>query len=92
MTIKDCPNCGGTHFGTFECPFTSAPCVVCSAPTVMACSDCAIEGKGSVHICARSECRDEHERQNQQHAASRPRLYTLDEIEAERARRRGRIQ
>lgn len=65
MTILDCPKCGGIHYGSHECPYTSAPCVVCGEQTVMACSDCAIDsgGKVSVHVCARSECRDTHERE-----------------------------
>jgi ribosomal protein L32 len=63
---KSCPTCGGTHIGHRDCPFTSAPCVVCEEPTVMACSDCAIDsgGRKSVHVCARSSCRLVHERQH----------------------------
>jgi hypothetical protein len=67
IAVGDCPNCGGTHFGSFKCPFTTLPCVVCGIPTISACSDCAIEGKGSVHVCKNTACRDEHERQNPQH-------------------------
>lgn len=64
MTIENCPNCGGTHFGSYKCPFIKAPCIVCGEPTVLACSDCAIEsgGKNSIHICSKSKCRDEHEK------------------------------
>jgi hypothetical protein len=61
MTMRDCPQCGGTHIGSFTCPFTSSPCVVCGDATVMACSDCAIESGKSVHVCVKSTCRDQHE-------------------------------
>jgi hypothetical protein len=67
MTIVNCENCGGTHIGTFKCPFTLASCVICGTPTIYACSDCAIEGKGSVHVCQHDPCRIEHERLNPQH-------------------------
>ncbi len=68
MTILDCPKCGGTHYGSHECPFTLAPCVVCGDETIMACSDCAIDsgGKTSVHVCRKSECRDAHEAKTHQ--------------------------
>lgn len=61
--IRDCPKCGGTHFGSYECPYISAPCIVCGDSTILACSDCAIDsgGKKSVHVCKKSECRDAHE-------------------------------
>jgi hypothetical protein len=73
-----CPNCGGTHFGSYECPFTSSPCVICGQPTVYACSDCAIEsgGQASVHVCNRTPCLDEHERLNPQH----PKMETLNAV------------
>ena len=63
MTIKDCPVCGGIHYGSNVCPFIEAPCVVCGDMTIMACSDCAIDscGKTSVHVCKKSKCRDQHE-------------------------------
>jgi hypothetical protein len=63
MTIQNCPNCGGTHFGSFKCPYIKEPCSVCGELTIMACSDCAIDsgGKKSVHVCQKSECRDKHE-------------------------------
>ena len=63
MNIQNCPRCGGTHYGSVECPFKLTPCVVCGADTIMACSDCAIDsgGKTSVHVCGKSECRDAHE-------------------------------
>ena len=63
MTILDCPNCGGTHYGSNKCPFTEASCVVCGSMTVFACSDCAIDSGGarSVHVCQKRECRDAHE-------------------------------
>jgi hypothetical protein len=59
----NCPKCGGVHFGSYECPFISLPCVICGDETVLACSDCAIEsgGKISVHVCNKSTCRDQHE-------------------------------
>lgn len=65
MTITDCPQCGGTHYGSHSCPFIDAPCVVCGDATVMACSDCAIDsgGKQSVHVCGKRECRERHERE-----------------------------
>ena len=71
MTIKDCPNCGGTHYCSYTCPFIKAPCIVCGAETIFACSDCAIDagGKESVHVCEKSECRDAHERH--QHGENR---------------------
>jgi hypothetical protein len=63
MTIKDCPKCGGDHWGQHECPFILASCVVCGDQTIFACSDCAIEagGAASVHVCKKMECRDIHE-------------------------------
>ncbi len=63
MTIKDCPICGGTHYGSHKCPYTLAPCCVCGDDTIWACSDCGINsaGKQSVHVCGKSECRDTHE-------------------------------
>ena len=61
IVASDCPNCGGTHFGTPKCPFTKAPCVICGDDTIMACSDCAIDTGKSVHVCTKSECRDRHE-------------------------------
>lgn len=68
MTITNCPACGGIHFGAFECPFIKAPCAVCGAETILACSDCAINsgGKVSIHICGKEECRAAHERQHQE--------------------------
>jgi hypothetical protein len=64
MTIRDCPQCGGTHFGSNKCPYTLAPCVVCGAQTIYACSDCAIDSGGErrVHICERGECQLAHEK------------------------------
>lgn len=32
MTIKDCPECGGTHFGSFTCPMV--PIVATTAPAL----------------------------------------------------------
>lgn len=72
MTIRDCLNCGGTHFGSNKCPYLFAPCVVCGRETEMACADCAIDsgGKSKPHVCDRVECRDVHERDHvARHAA-----------------------
>lgn len=62
MTTLNCPNCGGTHYGSVKCPFIKEPCVVCGAPTVQACSDCAISsgGRSSAHVCDKPECMREH--------------------------------
>lgn len=46
MVIRNCPNCGGEHWGSTKCPYIEAPCVVCGDMTVMACSDCAIDSGG----------------------------------------------
>ena len=59
--IKDCPNCGGDHLGSFKCPYTKAPCINCGEETIYACSDCRIDTGKSVHICEKPSCRDEHE-------------------------------
>lgn len=61
--LENCPKCGGTHIGSYECPFVSKPCVVCGVDTIFACSDCAINsgGRNSVHVCNKTECRDVHE-------------------------------
>lgn len=69
MTIKNCQRCGGTHYGTYECPYREDACIVCGTPTIMACADCSIEsgGKISVHVCSKPECMAEHERLNEQH-------------------------
>lgn len=40
------------------------PCSVCGQPTDLACSDCAIETGRTVHVCKRSECRDQHEKRH----------------------------
>lgn len=64
MTIKDCPNCGGTHYGSMKCPYIEAPCIVCGDGTILACSDCAINsgGKSSVHVCKKPKCRKAHDK------------------------------
>jgi hypothetical protein len=41
--------------------YFARPCVVCKTVTDLACSDCAIESRGSVFICSRRTCRDSHE-------------------------------
>lgn len=63
MTIFDCPRCGGTHYGSHACPYIEKPCVICGTPTIMACSDCGINGggKNSIHVCGSAKCRDKHE-------------------------------
>jgi hypothetical protein len=63
MIIRSCPTCGGAHYGSLKCPCIEAPCVVCGDPTILACSDCAIDsgGRGSVHVCSKTACRDKHE-------------------------------
>lgn len=65
MTILNCQNCGGIHYGSIRCPYTKLPCIICGDETIMACADCAIDsagGKGaSVHVCIKTECRDRHE-------------------------------
>lgn len=61
MIVQNCAKCGGTHIGSYDCPFTLAPCVVCGDETILACSDCAIELNKSVHVCRKAECRDLHE-------------------------------
>jgi hypothetical protein len=70
MTIRNCPNCGGDHFGSNKCPYIKAPCVICGTSTILACSDCAIDsgGKNSVHVCNKTECRNEHEKLHPQNA------------------------
>ena len=65
MTIENWDNCCGTHFGSNECPYIFAPCIICGAETIYACSDCAINsrGKQTVHVCGRAECQNKHERE-----------------------------
>ena len=60
---KPCGNCGGRHFGSPKdyCPYIKAACVVCGEDTIYACSDCAIDGKGSVHVCVKVACQRKHE-------------------------------
>ena len=74
MTILNCQNCGGTHYGSLECPFKKAPCVICGSDTILACSDCAINsgGKTSVHVCEKAECRDAHEQAD--HPMTEPKM------------------
>lgn len=58
-----CPNCGGRHYGSPAgyCPYKKAPCVICNADTIYACSDCQIDTGKSVHICEKVSCQREHE-------------------------------
>jgi hypothetical protein len=37
--------------------------------TIMACSDCAIDGKPGVHVCGKGGCRDQHETEHALEAA-----------------------
>lgn len=47
-----------------ECTVCDAKklCHVCGNQTLLACSDCQINFAATVYVCARSACRDEHER------------------------------
>ena len=38
-----------------------SPCTICYAPTDLACSDCQIDLKKTVHVCTSRTCRDAHE-------------------------------
>jgi hypothetical protein len=44
----------------------SLPCEICGELTDWACTDCAIDSAGEdfVHVCLRTTCRDEHEKQH----------------------------
>ena len=55
LTFRD--NLGG-EYGEVN----AAPCVICGTMTVWACSDCAIDGKGRVHICV--ACQRDHEKEH----------------------------
>ena len=83
MSIIGCANCGGTHYGSNECPYLEKnmgePCVVCGARTSYCCSDCAIDGKGKVYICELDTCRDTHQRD---HAATSMRPEEPDTYDA----------
>ena len=59
--IKNCPKCGEDHINLEECPYIFAPCVICGKSTMLACSNCAIDGK-SIHVCNQSSCRGIHEK------------------------------
>ncbi len=63
MTIENCGNCGGTHYGSLKCPYISAPCIICGDETILACSDCAINAGGtqSTHVCKKVDCQNAHE-------------------------------
>lgn len=79
-----CPKCGGTHYGSHECPFISLPCAVCGEETIMACSDCAIDTGESVHVCGKRECRDLHEACHTKARLKRPKA---DDVRAARHKR-----
>lgn len=72
MTIDNCSNCGGTHYGSHQCPYKSLPCVVCGIATIFACSDCAINsgGKKTVHVCEKAHCKDSHEKDVHHHGVA----------------------
>lgn len=36
-------------------------CSVCSCPTPYACSDCQIDRKDTIRVCAKTSCMDAHE-------------------------------
>lgn len=61
MKIENCSVCGGTHYGSYKCPFTLKPCAICGTDTIFACSDCQIDGS-NVHVCDKAECRHTHEK------------------------------
>lgn len=66
--IENCENCGGTHYGSVDCPYLEKnmgePCVVCAERTSYCCSDCGIDGAGKVYICIADACRTEHEKKH----------------------------
>ena len=39
-----------------------ASCEICADSTPFACSDCAIDGHGAVHVCSKGACIRAHER------------------------------
>jgi hypothetical protein len=84
LSIVNCPNCGGTHYGSLRCPFQSAPCVVCKTPTIYACSDCAIDTAGTVrvHVCEKPDCQRKHE---ELHPESQPEFISDITLEARKA-------
>lgn len=61
-------------------------CHVCGDQTLFACSNCQINFAATVYVCAKSACRDEHERKcagdgrKSPDCAARPALPTEDEI------------
>ena len=72
MSIENCPNCGGAHFGSNKCPFNPAqPCSICGELTVWACSDCQINTGKTVNVCNKSACRDAHEAAAECHAEAK---------------------
>lgn len=66
MSIIGCANCGGTHYGSNECPYLEKnmgePCAVCGERTSYCCADCGIDGKGKVYLCVTDACRAAHEK------------------------------
>ena len=42
--------------------YDAGNCIVCGELTVWACSDCAIDTGGTIHVCNKTKCRDEHEK------------------------------
>jgi len=68
MTITNCENCGGTHYGSIDCPYLEKnmgePCVICTVRTSYCCADCRIDGAGKVYVCVSDICRREHEKKH----------------------------
>lgn len=66
--IENCGNCGGTHYGSGDCPYLEKnmgePCTVCAERTSYCCSDCAIDGAGKVYVCINDACRSAHEQKH----------------------------
>jgi hypothetical protein len=60
--MKRCSDCGETHYGDTECPYTKLePCSICEELTLYACSDCRIDTQKTIPVCVQSACRDKHE-------------------------------
>lgn len=86
MSIIGCANCGGTHYGSNECPYLEKnmgePCTVCGERTSYCCSDCAIDGAGKVYVCITDACRAEHEKK---HTDVSPASFIIDDAMIARA-------
>lgn len=66
--VENCGNCGGTHYGSVDCPYLEKnmgePCIACGDLTSYCCSDCALDGAGKVYVCTDDDCRALHERKH----------------------------